>query len=565
MYLPQHLASPVFSIQREGIKEKAESCVLSRFQSLPPNPDRWDFTCFVGGPVWSMEWCPTPAGSGACQYLALYCHREMDARHQLHVTHRGPALLQLWSLGNLTIDSSCDSAASFCYGLAVDEGCVWDMKFCPSGGWELPSTPRKTTQMARLGLLAVAFSSGHVDIYSLPHPDSIQSHRKSQVKDPWKLTICKVECVVRLHVGSIKACNPGENGQCFSLSWVHSKPHQFLAAGFHDGTVSIWDLMTKSVLQKVRQGHVVKQYPFLSFLAHNQAVRSIEWCKVDSNFLVTCSGERCLKFWDLRRLAAPINDFRRFQSTEITWLLPYCGVVVAQDNCHAAHGQCGVHYVDSGFMGYKSFFAAPRRGTVWSVSGSDWLGMVIAGDITGEVMAIVMPFLNVPSINAKRPSDRRFPIYKVDFESLHPPSDITNSDNLDLPSGQSAENDTYQHFKPKSFRAAAGRFHLSFQDADLRAFKKLPNKKSTKRMRANEIKGELNFDRIQLESIHKVRFSPNLDSYTWMASGGHSGLVRVHCIRGMVTAAGQEMLQEKRQQFQAVYKDTHDNVPRPQL
>lgn len=42
------------------------------------------------------------------------------------------------------------------------------------------------------------------------------------------------------------------------------------------------------------------------------------------------------------------------------------------------------------------------------MSGSDWLGTVTAGDITGEVMAVMMPFLNVHSINTKRPADRRF-------------------------------------------------------------------------------------------------------------------------------------------------------------
>ncbi|CAI9590328.1 unnamed protein product [Staurois parvus] len=156
-YLPLQPSSPPFSIRREGIKEEAEPCVLNRFQSLPPHPERWDFAFFVGGPVWSMEWCPTPAGSGACQYVAVYCHRGMDDRHSLHVTHSRPALLQIWNLGALNVESGCESLASFSYGLAADEGCIWDMKFCPSGGWELPSTPRKDSQMARLGLLAAAF------------------------------------------------------------------------------------------------------------------------------------------------------------------------------------------------------------------------------------------------------------------------------------------------------------------------------------------------------------------------------------------------------------------------
>lgn len=562
-YLPLQSSSPPFSIRREGIKEEAEPCVLSRFQSLPPHPERWDSTFFVGGPVWSMEWCPTPAGSGACQYVALYCHRGMDDRHSLHVTHNRPALLQIWSVGALNVESCCESPASFSYGLAVDEGCIWDMKFCSSGGWELPSTPRKDSQMARLGLLAAAFSSGHVEIFSLPHPASLQAHRKSQVKDTSEPTICKVDPVVRLYVGSIKSCRSGDNGQCFTVAWHHTKPHQYLAAGFYDGTVSIWDLYTKSILQKVRQGSVIKQYPFLGFSAHNHAVRCVEWCKADSNFIVTCGVDRNLKFWDLRRLAAPLNDFKRFQSTEVTWLLPYCGVVLAQDNCFAAFGLCGLHYVDAGFMGYKPYFAAPRRGTVWSVSGSDWLGTVTAGDITGEVMAVMMPFLNVHSINTKRPADRRFPIYKADFQSSAPPPDSDTQS----PSGEPlTETTDYQRFKPKSFRAAASRARLLFQDTDLRDFHRINSREPTRRMITNETKGDVNMERVQLESIHKVRFSPNLDTYTWIVSAGHSGLVRVHCIRGLVSSAGQGMIQEKTAQFQATNRTCEsDCSPKGQL
>ncbi|XP_056410199.1 general transcription factor 3C polypeptide 2 [Hyla sarda] len=554
MYLPQQMTSPPFCIRREGIKEDSDPHVLNRFQSLPPHPQRFDGTFFVGGPVWSLDWCPTLWGSNSCQYVALYCHHGMDDRHKLHVTHTGPALLQLWHLGVLSPDKGVDSAASFSYGLAIDDGCIWDLKFCPSGGWEPPGTPRKGTEMVRLGILAVAFSSGHVQIYSLPHPEALNSQRKSHEKDTGELTICKVDCVVKLHVGSIKACTPGENGQCFTVAWLPSKPHRFLAAGFYDGTVAIWDLKTTSVLQRVRQGGVIKQYPFHSFSAHDNAVRSIEWCKADSNFFVTCGNDRRLKFWDLRRLHAPVNNIRRFQSTEITWLLPYCGVAVAQDNCYASHGLCGIHYVDSGFLGYKPYFATPRKGTVWSVSGSDWLSSITSGDLTGEVMVILLPSLNVQSINAKRPSDRRFPIYKVDFHSCAPL--FTDSPDTGDPTvnGPLADSRHWEHFKPKSFRAAAGRFSLLFQDMDTTNFRNMSSREPIKRMQANELKGDLDMERVQLEAIHKVRFNPNLDSYTWIVSGGHSGLVRVHCVRGLLSSVAQKMIQEKRAKFQAMYE-----------
>ncbi|XP_053566963.1 general transcription factor 3C polypeptide 2 [Bombina bombina] len=455
--------------------------------------------------------------------------------------------------------NSCGTEAAFSYGLATDHGCIWDLKFCPSGGWELPGTSRKSSHMSRLGLLAAAFSSGHVEIYSLPHPESLYSYRSTQVKDPESRghSICRVDCVVRLQVGSIKACDPEESGQCFTVAWHPTKPHQYLAAGFYNGTVSIWDLKTKSVLQRVRQGRVIKQYPFHSFFAHDHAVRCIEWCKADSNFLVTSGNDRRLKFWDFRRLYEPINNIKRYHSTEISWLLPYCGVTVAQDNCYASFGLCGIHYVDSGFLECKPYFMAPRKGTVWSISGSDWLSTVTAGDMNGEVMVVVLPNVNVNYLNMKKPSERRFPIYKADFVPRAPDSPESPHHGTEMPDGSLADSSEWEHFKPKSFRAAIGRFSLMFSDMNLRHFQRLPNRELVKRMKINETKRDVNMERVQLESIHKVRFNPNLDSYAWVASGGHSGLVRVHCLQGLVSPAGCKLIEEKRAQFRAMYEETY--------
>ncbi|XP_068251910.1 general transcription factor 3C polypeptide 2 isoform X2 [Nyctibius grandis] len=394
------------------------TCLSERFGSLQPHEERLDVSFFVGGPVWAMEWCPCPEGSAAAQYVALYCHGSAEQTHGAAGLHAGPALLQLWGLGTLQQEPGSATKARLSYAIAADHGCVWDMKFCPSGAWEPPGTARKPPQMSRLGLLAVAFSDGRVVLYSLPHPGALRRAARTQVKDgsSHKHVICKVLCVATLQVGSIQAGNVSECGQCFSLSWMPSKPHHHLAAGFYDGSVAIWNLLTKSLLQCVHQPDgSLKLYPFRCFLAHDHAVRSIEWCKADSNFLVTAGSDRKIKFWDLRRLYEPINSIKRFLSTEVAWLLPYNGVTVAQDNCYASYGLCGIHYIDAGYLGFKAYFVAPRKGTVWSISGSDWLNAVAAGDITGELVAAVLPDLAVNPLNVKRASDRRFPVYKADL------------------------------------------------------------------------------------------------------------------------------------------------------
>ncbi|NWH67928.1 TF3C2 factor, partial [Geococcyx californianus] len=368
LYLPAEEKSPLFSIQREGIEDTGVLYRVNRFSSLPPHEERQDVSFFAGGPVWAMEWCPSPEGLATAQYVVVYCHRGMEETHSTAGLHRGPALLQLWGLGSLQPQQGPAEKARLAYAIAADHGCVWDLKFCPSGAWEPPGTARKHPQMSRLGLLAAAFSDGSVGLYALPHPGALRGAQTTQVKDgcPPQHIICKVQSVATLQVGSVQAGSASECGQCFSLSWVPSKPHNNLAAGFYDGTVAIWNLLSKSLLQRVGQPNgSLKLYPFRCFQAHDHAVRSIEWCKANSNFLVTAGSDRKIKFWDMRRLYEPINSIKRFLSTEVAWLLPYNGVTVAHDNCYASYGLCGIHYIDAGYLGFKAYFVAPRKGTVW--------------------------------------------------------------------------------------------------------------------------------------------------------------------------------------------------------
>lgn len=140
------------------------------------------------------------------------------------------------------------------------------------------------------------------------------------------------------------------------------------------GMVVFWNLPTNSPLQRIRLSDgSLKLYPFQCFLAHDQAVRTLQWCKANryrrvvevggedwdrlilpglfrfdplsllpsfhSHFLVSAGSDRKIKFWDLRRPYEPINSIKRFLSTELAWLLPYNGVTVAQDNCYASYGR----------------------------------------------------------------------------------------------------------------------------------------------------------------------------------------------------------------------------------
>ncbi|XP_078069099.1 general transcription factor 3C polypeptide 2 isoform X2 [Mustelus asterias] len=548
-YLPNEANSPIFKIKREGLRENPIIQRLRRFQSLPAHKDRWDVNFFVGGPVWCLEWCPTPEGSAACQYAAIYCNKGMDDRHKLMDQHAESTLLQIWQVGDLQQEQCPQLNAALAYGIATDYGCIWDMKWCPSGAWELPETTRKNPQMARLGILAAAFSSGKVVVYSLPHPESLNMYKMkylkaSSIQGP---IICKVQCSVILEIGSVQFSGSSQCGQCFCLDWMPTGEHEYLAAGFYDGTVALWNLNTTSLLLRVQQGDgTLKVYPFHSFVAHDHAVKAIVWSKAHSNFLVTASPDRKIKFWDLRRTYQPVNEIKRYLNTEVAWLLPWCGVMVAQENCYAAFGLSGIHYLDAGFLGFKPYFAAPRAGTVWSISGSDWLNTCVSGDNTGEVMAVILPDCMNNTMNIKRPNERRFPIYKADLIRHNATSSISavssnqeeKEASFQTSSSEMEKEDLNPSLitEPKTYSDTVKKYYLMFDDTDLKSFKNLFSREPFKRMQTID-KAKTYPDRMPLESVYKVRFNPNLDAHGWILSAGQSGIVRAHCVRSLNTHA----------------------------
>lgn len=51
----------------------------------------------------------------------------------------------------------------------------------------------------------------------------------------------------------------------------------------------------------------------------------------------------------------------------------------------------------------------------------------------------------------------------------------------------------------------------------------------------------------------QVRFSPNMCSHTWVVSGGRTGLVRLNCLKGLISAPVKNMTSESKAHFDALY------------
>uniref|UniRef100_A0A673MA45 Uncharacterized protein n=1 Tax=Sinocyclocheilus rhinocerous TaxID=307959 RepID=A0A673MA45_9TELE len=487
-----------------------------RFESLPHHSERWDALFFVGGPVRSLEWCPCPDGAAKRQYAAIYCHKGMDDEHKINKLHTGPVLLQLWDIGDLQCKSRPSTAPHLAYALAIDDGCIWNIRWCPAGVWELPSTSRKAPQMPRLGVLAAAFSNGTIGVYSLPHPEALAAHHQSKGEE-------MVNCI------TCASYFFSQSGLCFAMDWLHVKPHNLLAAGFYDGLVGLWDLASKSTLLKVKSPDGgVYLYPYHCFHAHDENIRTLCWCKASSNLLVTVGDDRMAKMWDVRKTYVPLLAVKRCLSTEVYWPLFWSGILVAQECCFATFGQHGVHYFDSGYLGIKPYFVCPRKATIWSLSMSDWINTFAVVDNGGDCLFSSLPEMDIDPNTIRR---RRYSVYRTDMVQFQPGQRPGDKEQEEEEVENAASNPRKE---PLSYKGAIRKYYLHFHDLDL--------VRNSKRCLLNDFCAVI------------VRFNPNMDAYNWILSGGQSGLVRVNCVRGLSCSVMLKQLREAQAQFSAMFQ-----------
>ncbi|KAF4099746.1 general transcription factor 3C polypeptide 2 [Onychostoma macrolepis] len=548
-YLPQEKESASFTFTRESIKGQIKLQTVKRFESLPHHSERWDALFFVGGPVRALEWCPCPDGAAKRQYAAIYCHKGMDDEHKINKLHTGPILLQLWDIGDLQCKSRPSTAPHLAYALAVDDGCIWNIRWCPAGVWELPSTSRKAPQMPRLGLLAAAFSNGTIGVYSLPHPEALAAHHQSKGETSQAPLICRVKKVLTLKMGSNQADHKGQSGLCFAMDWLQVKPHNLLAAGFYDGMVGLWDLFSKSTLLKVKSPDGgVYLYPYHCFYAHDENIRTLCWCKASSNLLVTVGDDRMAKMWDVRKTYMPLLAVKRCLSPEVYWPLFWSGILMAQECCFATFGQHGVHYFDSGYLGIKPYFVCPRKATIWSLSMSDWINTFAVVDNGGDCLFSLLPEMDIDPSTIRR---RRYSVYRTDMVQFQPGQRLGDKEQEEEEVENAASNPRKE---PLSYKGAIRKYYLHFHDLDLGNFAKSENRAMMKHLHQHEIKGVAKVDQMPLSALYKVRFNPNMDAYNWILSAGQSGLVRVNCARGLSCSVMLKELREAQAQFSAMFQ-----------
>eukprot|EP00118_Oscarella_pearsei_P004684 m.20419 g.20419 ORF g.20419 m.20419 type:complete len:925 (+) comp28015_c0_seq2:188-2962(+) len=388
-YLPAS-ESPTFSFSKAKNKEKTQIFVkdqkipssfkLNLFESTHIAKAGW--IANSGGPVWATDWCPLPESVDLkSEYFAVSTHSSMSETHVVGKTFDRPGLIQIWEFNKET------SKMTFVFGIAHNWGAVWDIKWCPSGAWQSAEKSPAEQFWRRLGIVAVACSSGRVYVLSIPHPSELgvltEENRIFSVTPSLFLAF---ESVDSMH------------GQAWCLTWERQNSHRRLAAGFSDGSIAVWDLETDvNWLRDTSNDTLVR--PMLHFLAHTSVVRSLEWCPLDSNFIVSAAHGRDahLRVWDLRDVHCPLYDLGTFAGfvQEIQWL-PYWNALVCGGEMLSRSVLHHLHLIS--LSQRDGDLAYPLKGRLaqssspfMSLSYSDWTNAIAFSSADGTVGINILP------------------------------------------------------------------------------------------------------------------------------------------------------------------------------
>ncbi|KAL6125284.1 hypothetical protein ACLB2K_073343 [Fragaria x ananassa] len=270
-------------------------------------------------------------GSSHCaEALAVQCLNgtsELHAMvcvpaHDVQEAHDGKQESSGWTPNNnVTNNGYAENGSTSCsvpkdvavpriiFCLAHHGKVAWDVKWCPLNEHD-------SRCKHRLGYLAVLLGNGSLEVWEVPVPRAIEVIYSSSGEgtDPRVVKLAPVFRCSILKSGDKKSIP-------LTVDWSASPPHDYLMAGYHDGTITLpapsegslsliqvamWKFSASNASQDTR--------PLLCFSADTNPIRALSWAPVESNsdganvIATAAAGHGGLNFLDLRDPFRPLWD-----------------------------------------------------------------------------------------------------------------------------------------------------------------------------------------------------------------------------------------------------------------
>ncbi|DBA02715.1 TPA: hypothetical protein N0F65_010540 [Lagenidium giganteum] len=227
----------------------------------------------------------------------------------------GQNLIQIWAVPSVR-NGPCTLLPKLVYGIDHTSGVAWDMQWCPMSK-KLPKQYRK-----QLGLLAVCFGDGSIQLFSVPKiPDSslVDSSNNCVVETLIPLTLGKLPRVIQL-----------------TVKWSPHRWNQLLTGG-SDGSISLWNIehaLTARFARSEQQVtmHLEPQVRFqdVDTIGKQEAfewgwgwvaVRALSWSPYDEFIFASTGNDSTFKVWDIRdpRLCLRSHRIRSTWGLSLNW------------------------------------------------------------------------------------------------------------------------------------------------------------------------------------------------------------------------------------------------------
>ncbi|XP_072383707.1 uncharacterized protein [Diabrotica undecimpunctata] len=521
-YLPPSDLSCDVSVKTINGYENVYNCeyTFKNYELFEVQRETDTITIFCGGPVHSLAWLPTPhTGNNKPQILAVGTSRDFDAMYRVDEFCGERTIIQFWNFGILR-NLQEFSEPTFEFGLAVDYGPIWHLEWCPSVCYNVEDFGECT----RLGLLAVGGSTMAVNIYSIPSLED-KSGLFYKPRPILKLQLTENEAELK------RMCFPTK------ISWSKMNGSCFIAVGYSDGTVAVYNLKTVSNKLGCQDKNSTEiLLPSKVIKAHSHYVSALSWIPVGNDrFLYSGSFDKTVYVWDLYSE----DKFSTKKSgivTDGTWLTNWISHITTTEETSPRN--CNVV---STLFAHRSFIEDTSNlnsslVTVLSLSASDWLNGFVQANSVGEVVAFFPHQMMLTQDGLRKGSKYRFLIgYTRLIEKSKSVEERTASEkkkrDLLTPTPERSKtskvmdvvDDKELYYEPLDYREAVEKYGVVFCDSKSDA----PSLRKNNHENTDLSKPHL----YPLQEVRKVSFNPNRQASLYFASGYQIGFVRISYLK----------------------------------
>ncbi|XP_008194372.2 uncharacterized protein LOC103313276 [Tribolium castaneum] len=492
--------------------------------------DDHKITLFCGGPISAMSWLPTPYTClETSQVLAVSVLNSPDEKYETYQSYEVRSAIQFWNFGQLRNTEASLQKPELVFSLAHDYGPVWHMEWCPSGCYNLEG--------GRMGLLAVTGSNSVVYIYSIP----FFNQELGLFYKPRPVIKLLLQRPGNSLLGGLKyyPCK---------ISWSKSSGHNFIAVGYTNGFVALFNLKTNSVILKYcDDDNVPCILPQKCFQAHSHAITALALYHLNGGcrWLLSASVDRAVNLWDLDDHSYPICTVKKNIITDGFWFNNWlCHVTAPDEGSTTAHVTTMLKQ-SRDYMFDPNVTLTCSPSTISAISGSDWLNGAVHANAVGEIVGIFphqmlytpdqkalkskrMLFGYTTLIEKNTTGEERVANDKIRKKTLQNLSTKKLTAGIKL-SNIKSDFDHSSLFmnEPVLYEEAEQKYALLFCDNKMESYDDFP-KNVTKQLTAlSKDYGITPPNQYPLNTINKIVFNPNRQASLYYATGYQAGFVRL--------------------------------------